>query len=116
MSESQRSESQTQPISLADVEPREPMPGFRGRFVHGQAVTLAFWRISRGSELPEHQHPHEQFVRVERGELELTVGGVTRVLAAGDVWWIAPEVPHSGRAVTDCEVLDVFQPVREDFR
>ena len=24
-------------------------------------------------------------------------------------------VPHSGRAITDVKVIDVFQPVREDF-
>lgn len=25
-------------------------------------------------------------------------------------------VPHSGRALTDCRVIDVFYPVREDYR
>jgi hypothetical protein len=29
---------------------------------------------------------------------------------------LAPNVVHSGKAVTDCRVVDVFHPVREDFR
>ena len=36
--------------------------------------------------------------------------------AAGQVFVIPPDVPHSGRALTRCRVLDVFAPVREDYR
>ena len=47
---------------------------------------------------------------------ELTVGAKTRVLEAGDVWVIPGDVAHSGKALTACRVLDVFHPVREDYR
>jgi quercetin dioxygenase-like cupin family protein len=37
-------------------------------------------------------------------------------LTPGKVVVIGSNVPHSGKAITDCRILDVFQPVREDYR
>lgn len=34
----------------------------------------------------------------------------------GMVAFIPGAVPHSARALTACEVLDVWHPVREDYR
>ena len=79
-------------------------------------MTLAYWSVEAGSVLAEHAHPHEQVANVLHGEFELTVDGETKVLKPGMVVVIPPHAPHSGRAVTACELLDVFHPVREDYR
>jgi quercetin dioxygenase-like cupin family protein len=44
------------------------------------------------------------------------VGGEARVTSPGAVAIIPPHVPHSGRAITDCRVIDVFYPTRDDYR
>jgi hypothetical protein len=36
-------------------------------------------------------------------------------LMPGSVGIIPPNAVHSGRALTDCKILDVFSPVREDY-
>ncbi|RMH14945.1 MAG: cupin domain-containing protein [Gemmatimonadetes bacterium] len=100
---------------VADIEPREVLPGYRARFVHSERTTHAYWEIDGGVPLPEHAHPHEQIVNMLEGEYELSVGGEAHVLRAGDVLVIPPGVPHSGRSLTDCRILDVFAPVREDY-
>jgi len=46
----------------------------------------------------------------------MTVAGETRLLEPGMVAVIPPEARHSGRALADCYILDVFYPVREDYR
>ena len=102
--------------SLNDIPVREVMPGFRGRFVHGENVTLAYWNIDKGAVLPAHSHPHEQVVNVLDGEFELVVEGTPHVLRTGDVFAISGNAPHSGRALTSCRILDVFCPIREDYR
>ncbi|MCP4549367.1 MAG: cupin domain-containing protein, partial [bacterium] len=66
--------------------------------------------------LAEHAHDNEQIVNVMEGELELTVEGQKHLLVPGKVLVLPPNVPHSGRAVTDVYVVDTFHPVREDFR
>lgn len=103
-------------IMLADVQEREIVPGYRARFVHGANMTLAFWQIEAGAHLPEHSHPHEQASNLLSGEFELTVSGECLQLKPGMVVMIPPDAVHAGRAITTCQILDVFQPVREDYR
>lgn len=95
---------------------RELFPGFSARLVHTPRVTQSFVQATAGYAFPEHAHPHEQIVTVLEGELELTVDGQTTRLAPGAVYAIPPDVKHSGRAITDCRVLDTFAPTREDYR
>src|SRR5690349_8781015 len=98
------------------LQEREVFPGFYGRFVHGDGVTMVYWRVQEGAVLPEHSHPHEQLSNVITGRFEMTVGGETRVLEAGDVAVIPSQVLHSARALSDCYIVDAFHPVREDYR
>lgn len=102
--------------SLSTVPSREIMPGFSGKLLHTDRMTLAYWEITTGAELPLHDHPHEQVVNMLSGEFELTLAGKTHHLREGEVLVIPSGVPHSGKALTDCRILDVFQPVREDYR
>jgi len=102
--------------NLNEMEEKEMVPGFFGRFIHTENMTLAYWRIAPGSVLPEHSHPQEQVVNLILGTLKLTVDGTEHTLRSGSVAIIPPDVPHSGRAVTDCRVIDVFYPVRDDYK
>jgi quercetin dioxygenase-like cupin family protein len=104
------------PRRLDTLPEREVFPGFRGRFVHSEHMTFAYWTIAAGAALPPHSHPHEQVVNMLSGEFELTVGGAAHLLGAGDVFAIPGDALHSGRALTEVRVLDVFAPVREDYR
>ncbi len=103
-------------IALEMVEDRELVPGYRARFVHSDNVTLAYWTIRAQAALPEHAHPHEQVVNLMEGEFSLTVGTETAKLGPGRVVVIPPHARHSGRALTDCRILDVFYPIREEYR
>lgn len=103
-------------IKLDEVAPREVQPGHRARFVHAKNMTVAHWRIDAGSSIPEHDHPHEQVVNMIAGRYELTVAGKPLLLEPGMVVVIPSGVRHSGRAITDALLLDVFYPVREDYR
>jgi quercetin dioxygenase-like cupin family protein len=96
--------------------PREIMPGFHGRLVHSDNMTFVHWNIDAGASLPEHAHMHEQVVNVISGEFELTVDGETQVLKPKQVVCIPSNASHSGRALTDCYIIDVFYPIREDYR
>lgn len=101
---------------LLQIEPRELIKGFRGRFVHTEKSTLVFWEIEAGAELPLHAHFHEQTTYVMEGRFELNVAGETQVYEPGLVAVIPSNVEHSGRALTPCKILDVFCPVREEYR
>ena len=102
--------------NLDEIEVREVAPGAKARFVHSEKMTFAYWNIEAGAGVPEHTHPHEQVVNVMNGEFELTVDGVTQKLGPGSVVVLPPHAVHSGAAITDSFILDVFCPVREDYK
>ena len=103
-------------LDLQSLTEKEIVPGYRARFVHGDKLTLAYWDVDPGAELPEHSHPHEQVANVLEGQFELTVDGESQVLEPGQVAVIPSNLPHSGKAITPCKLLDVFHPARDDYR
>ncbi|NHJ84326.1 MAG: cupin domain-containing protein [Asgard group archaeon] len=103
-------------VNLDDLTEREVVPGFRGKFVHSENVTIAYWSITAGSALPEHQHPHEQVVNLLSGTFEFTMNGETKTLQPGTVVIVPSNVGHTGKAITECKIIDVFYPLREDYK
>lgn len=101
---------------LNHLPSKEVFPGFIGKFVHSDSMTFAYWDIKKGSTVPEHSHLHEQVVNMLEGEFELVVEGKPHHLMPGMVYTIPSNAKHSGRAITTCRILDVFTPVREDYR
>jgi len=102
-------------VKLSDLPELKLADGIRGRAVTAGSVTVFHAELDAGALLPAHNHHHEQVVNVIEGELELVVEGTTHRLVPGTAMVLASNVVHSGRAVTKCRVVDVFQPVREDF-
>lgn len=107
---------QPNPVDVWSMEAREVVPGYRARFVHSEHTTHAYWEIDPHIPLPEHAHPHEQIVNMLEGVFVLTVDGEEHELTAGSCLVIPGNVPHSGVARTPCRILDVFSPVREEYR
>jgi len=104
------------PLFQINEIPSKPLiSGYEAQFVHTASATFSHVRAKAGSILPTHSHPHEQVSYVLDGEFELTVDGVVYKLAPGQLFVIPSNIPHSGIAITDAFVLDVFTPVREDY-
>ncbi|MEM1326696.1 MAG: cupin domain-containing protein [Bacteroidota bacterium] len=101
---------------FADLKSIEYIQGFHGQMLHLNGFTFAKWRIEAGSILPEHLHEHEQLSYVLEGEFEMTIDGETQICKSGGVVSIPGHAKHSGKALTDCVLIDVFQPVREDYK
>jgi len=99
-----------------DIAPKEFIPGFFGRFVHGAAGTFASVTITKGSRLPTHQHMHEQITHIVEGELEMIIGDEKFLFTPGSYYVIPGNVPHSAFALTDCRVIDFFSPARDDYK
>ncbi len=103
-------------IELSSVVYKEIIPGYSAKFIHTDNMTFSFFDVKAGAALPEHSHPHEQVTQVLEGEFELTVEGKPFRLLPGTVFVISSNMRHSGLAITYCKLLDVFTPVREDYR
>ena len=70
----------------------------------GMGMTLSFVEFAPGAEVESHSHPHEQMGMLLEGELTFIIGGERHVehsAIAGD---------------SQVRALDVFHPIREDYR
>ena len=103
-------------MNLSEIPSKEIMPGYHGKMVHGDAISWAFWDVEAGAEVPSHHHHHEQIMHVLDGQFEFTLDGKTATYLPGDVVVIPSNSPHSGKALTACRLMDVFSPVREEYR
>ena len=92
------------------------MPGYHGKMVHSESMTWAFWDVEDQAKVPEHHHPHEQIMHVIEGSFEFTLDGNTETYGPGDVVIIPSNVPHSGKALTPCKLMDIFSPARKEYR
>jgi len=101
---------------IPDIPPFEITKGFTAQMIHSEHLTIAFIAVEAGATLPEHSHPHEQVTNVLEGTFEFVLDGEKVLLKTGDTVVIASNVKHAGRALTACRMLDVFHPIREDFR
>ncbi len=102
-------------LKLQAQPSKEIMPGFLGRMVHTEQMTFSYWEVKSGAQLPEHQHFHEQLSMLMEGNFEFNINGEKKLLEAGDFIVISSNTPHSGKALTECKIIDVFTPVREDY-
>jgi len=102
-------------VDLKQQNAKEIIPGYRACYVHTGNMTLQYCEVTAGSPMPEHAHPHEQVTTLVRGRFEMIVDGKAVLLEEGAALVIPPNARHSGMPLTDCYIIDVFFPRREDF-
>lgn len=103
-------------VSDADVAWEAVGPGVRRKILtYDDRLMLVKVDFEAGGIGPVHQHFHSQTTYVESGEFAVTIGDETRVLRAGDAFYIPPHLPHGATARQAGVLLDVFSPLREDF-
>lgn len=98
------------------VEREQLNPSFARQVIHGDSMTVARVYLRKGYTVPEHSHPNEQISMMEQGRLRFVLAGEPVIVKPGDVLRIPPNVPHSAEALEDSVAVDLFSPVREDWR
>jgi quercetin dioxygenase-like cupin family protein len=91
--------------------------GVSGRPLFGDGGMLNLIEFEAGSTVPLHSHPHEQLGLVLRGMQALVLDGVPHELGPLEGYVLPGGVEHSAYCGPDgALVLDIFVPVREDYR
>lgn len=101
---------------ISEIKQRELAKGIKGRYFHTNAMTIGFVDIEKGAALPAHSHVHEQTTQITEGQLEMTIDGITQILEPGTITLIPSNAVHGAHALTYCKVVDIFSPVREDYK
>jgi quercetin dioxygenase-like cupin family protein len=108
---------QPQFTRLDAVRAFELASGVSGRPLFGEGAMLNLIRFEPESTVPLHSHPHEQLGIVLEGMQALVVDGVSHELQPYEAYVLPGGVEHSAYCGPEgALVLDVFAPVREDYR
>jgi quercetin dioxygenase-like cupin family protein len=102
-------------IDTARLDVKEPREGWKGRFFHSQNMTFAYYAVEAGARVHDHSHPNDEVWNVIEGELEVTIGGQTRVAGPGCAAVVPPGVVHSVTALTDARAIVVDHPLRDSI-
>lgn len=82
----------------------------------GDSLMMVEVHFEEGGVGKPHSHQdHEQVCYVARGIFEVTVGDRTMTLQQGDSFYAAKNVEHGVLALEDGILIDIFNPIREDF-
>jgi unsaturated pyranuronate lyase len=104
-------------LKLTEAPALELAPGVRAHALFGEGAMLNLVDLESDAVVALHSHPHEQLGIVLSGEITMTIDGVDHRLVADDAYAIPGDVVHGARAgAAGCRVLDVFRPIREDYR
>jgi unsaturated pyranuronate lyase len=104
-------------VRFEDVRPFSLAEGVSGRPLFGEGAMLNLIEFEPGAVVPLHSHEHEQLGIVLRGMQALVVDGVAHELGPMEGYVLPGGVPHSAYCGPEgSTVLDIFRPVREDYR
>ncbi len=100
---------------LFDAKKMELFPGIDAQIFAGKNVMVMRVELAQGAIATPHAHSHEQISLVLQGEVLFTIGEEQKTLKAGEAVVIPSDVLHSAEAVLACELIDIFNPVRDDL-
>ena len=104
-------------ISFASASDFALADGVTAKALFGDGAMLNLVELEPNAIVARHSHPHEQLGLILRGSMTLVVAGTDHVLEEMDGYTLPGGVEHEGIAGPEgALVLDVFQPVREDYR
>ncbi|MGE0759319.1 MAG: cupin domain-containing protein [Pirellulaceae bacterium] len=104
-------------VSPSDGSQHTIFPGVTIHTVAGEHMMLSLVEFEPHAVVQPHSHPHEQMGMLLEGELTFLIGGETHRVQPGQMWRIPGHVVHSAVAGDrPVKALDVFYPIREDYR
>jgi len=101
--------------SIPSLPEDEVLPGVKVRNVYLKSTMFSVIDYEPGARIPEHRHLHEQIGFVLEGEIEMTVDGASKRMAAGDIVTVGSNVLHSSKAVEKTRVLCSCSPVMRPY-
>lgn len=88
----------------------------RKTLVYGNDTLMCVFRLAQGKTLPMHKHPHEQSGYLVSGHMIMIINGERHEMRPGDSWTINGNLEHGAEIIEDSLAVEVFSPVREDYK
>jgi len=99
------------------VEPVEALKGiYRKTMVYNNDIMLCHFFLKKNSEVPLHSHKEHQVGYVIKGKLKFFTENTDFIANEGDSYIFKSNEKHGASIIEDSEVIDVFNPARNDYK
>ena len=71
--------------------------------------------FEKGAKGNFHSHKHLQITYIAKGSFEFTIDGETKIVNQGDSVYMPSNAVHGVTCLEEGILVDVFNPMREDF-
>ncbi|MDZ4806736.1 MAG: cupin domain-containing protein [Bacteroidota bacterium] len=103
-------------IENASIEWQQMAEGVKRKIMAwDEKLMLVRVEFEKGGIGTLHQHYHVQITSVESGVFEVEIDNAKKIVKAGDVFYVAPNLWHGAVCLEAGVLIDVFSPMREDF-
>ena len=91
-------------------------PGITRQIIaHNNDLMLVSVKFEKGAVGTLHAHIHSQGSYVVSGKFKITISGRSKILEAGDGFFVPPNALHGAECIEPGILIDSFNPSRQDF-
>lgn len=99
-----------------DVTATNCEPGVTRKILsYSEEMMMCEITFEKGAKGNFHSHQHLQITYIAKGSFEFTIDGETKIVKQGDSVYMPSNAAHGVTALEDGILVDVFNPMREDF-
>ena len=100
-----------------DVQPIKFLEGvYRRTLVYDNNLMMCHFTLEKNAEIPLHNHKEHQIGYIIKGKLKFMTEHREFICKEGDSYIFESNEKHGALILEDSEVIDVFNPAREDYK
>jgi len=105
------------PINKENVEKVEALEGiYRKTLAYNNDVMLCFFILEKDAVVPLHEHEAHQIGYVLKGKIKFITETREFIAKEGDSYVFNSNEKHGAELLEYTEVIEVFNPIREDYK
>jgi len=104
------------PINKSDIHPTNQLKGvYRKTLIYDDSMMLCHFTLEKNAKIPKHSHKENQIGYVIKGKIKFLTDEKEFIAKEGDSYLFKSNERHGALILENSEVIDVFNPLRQDY-
>ena len=104
-------------VNKNSIQPIKALDGiFRRTLIYNNFLMLCQFILEKDAEIPIHSHKEHQIGYIIKGKIKFLTENGDFIAKEGDSYVFDSNEKHGASILEDTEVIDVFNPAREDYK
>ncbi|MFX1388786.1 MAG: cupin domain-containing protein [Promethearchaeota archaeon] len=104
-------------VNKENIQPIKALEGvYRKTLIYNDSLMLCYFNLDKNAEIPMHSHKEHQIGYVIKGKLKFLTENGEFMAEKGDSYVFESNEKHGAFVLEESEVIDIFNPSREDYK